>query len=290
MGIAVDGSGAACVVGYTTSEDFPTTPGSFAPTYNGGFDAFVVKLDPGAEAPTYAVSGRVQGAGGHAIPAVTVWVGESVSITTDLAGAYAVTGLISDAYTLDPVMPGWIFTPPTRTVSLPPDAAGQDFTMLHPPVSITLSLSGTANLPNTLAYVDTQGLTTTLTFPRGAVTATTRILLTPTLPAASAELAFAGHAFDLAAYQEGVRQPDLTFDEPVTVAIHYSAHDVRVISDEGQLALHRWADGTWADGACEAYERDLVDGSLAAPICRVGHFALFGPTNRVYLPLVLRQS
>jgi len=49
-GIAVDGSGAAYVAGTTASSDFPTTPGSFDPTYNGGYedpeDAFVVKVAP----------------------------------------------------------------------------------------------------------------------------------------------------------------------------------------------------------------------------------------------------
>ena len=44
-GIAVDGHGAAHVTGNTSSANFPTTPGAFSTSYNGGpFDAFVVKL------------------------------------------------------------------------------------------------------------------------------------------------------------------------------------------------------------------------------------------------------
>ena len=55
-GIAVDASGAAYVTGGTTSLDFPTTPGVFDATYNGGVheDIFVVKLSPDGAALEYA--------------------------------------------------------------------------------------------------------------------------------------------------------------------------------------------------------------------------------------------
>jgi hypothetical protein len=43
-GVAVDGSGAAYVVGGTESSSFPITPDAFDTTYNGNRDAFVVKL------------------------------------------------------------------------------------------------------------------------------------------------------------------------------------------------------------------------------------------------------
>ena len=44
-GIAIDGSGRVCLVGETKSADFPTTPGAYDETYNGGFDdAFVAVL------------------------------------------------------------------------------------------------------------------------------------------------------------------------------------------------------------------------------------------------------
>ncbi len=52
-GIAVDGAGRAYVTGCTGSGDFPTTPGAFDTSYNGGGygDAFVVKLLAGPPLP-----------------------------------------------------------------------------------------------------------------------------------------------------------------------------------------------------------------------------------------------
>jgi hypothetical protein len=44
--IAVDAAGNAYVAGFTGSSDFPTTPGAFQTTWHGGYDAFLVKLDP----------------------------------------------------------------------------------------------------------------------------------------------------------------------------------------------------------------------------------------------------
>lgn len=44
--IAVDGLGHAYVTGWTTSNNFPTTPGAFQTTHRGGTDAFVTKLNP----------------------------------------------------------------------------------------------------------------------------------------------------------------------------------------------------------------------------------------------------
>jgi uncharacterized repeat protein (TIGR01451 family) len=56
-GITTDNNGNAYVVGRvdSTSTDFPSTPGSFAPTYRGGdFDGVVVKLNPQGNALVYS--------------------------------------------------------------------------------------------------------------------------------------------------------------------------------------------------------------------------------------------
>jgi len=53
-GIAADGSGHAYLTGYTQSTDFPSLAGAFDPTFNGSYDAYVVKLDPMGSALSYA--------------------------------------------------------------------------------------------------------------------------------------------------------------------------------------------------------------------------------------------
>ncbi len=53
-GIALDEMGSAFVAGRTASSDFPTTPGAFDPSFNGDWDAFVVKLSPDGSELAYA--------------------------------------------------------------------------------------------------------------------------------------------------------------------------------------------------------------------------------------------
>ncbi len=53
--IAVDDQGSPYVAGSTYSADFPTTPGAFDPTFNGGlYDAFVAKMDPAGSRLVYS--------------------------------------------------------------------------------------------------------------------------------------------------------------------------------------------------------------------------------------------
>jgi hypothetical protein len=51
QGIALDSANDAHVVGRTSSANFPTTPGAFDTSYNGGDDAFVTKFNPAGSAP-----------------------------------------------------------------------------------------------------------------------------------------------------------------------------------------------------------------------------------------------
>jgi hypothetical protein len=52
--IAVDKRGGAYITGFTGSLDYPTTPGSFDTSHNGGGEAFVTKLSPSGSALEYS--------------------------------------------------------------------------------------------------------------------------------------------------------------------------------------------------------------------------------------------
>jgi hypothetical protein len=78
--IAADGVGNAFVTGFTTSADFPTTPGSFQPASGGSTDAFVSKLNPSGSALVYST--YLGGAGGEF----------GNGITLDSTGSVYVTG------------------------------------------------------------------------------------------------------------------------------------------------------------------------------------------------------
>ena len=143
----------------------------------------------------------------------------------------------------------------------------------------------------TLVYTDVQGNPSLVDLPAGAVTTTTLLVYTP-LDAAAAppDLYFARHAFELDAYREGALLPDFAFELPVDLAVHYSQADL-VGVDEPSLSLLSWTGAAWLDAACGSYVRDLDQNWLAAPICHITPFALFGGRGpAVYLPLVLRDG
>lgn len=94
--VAVDGSGAAHVVGYTSSQrSFPGTADGFDPTYNGGaFDGFLVKVVP--DGTTFAHGSFVGGAREDSPAAVVV----------DDAGAVYMTGRTNSDQATFPVAVG----------------------------------------------------------------------------------------------------------------------------------------------------------------------------------------
>ena len=90
--VAVDGSHNAFITGYTSSADFPTTPGSFDETYNGGYDVFVLKLNNTGSALLYSSF-----AGGE-------YNDHGAAVSTDANGNAYLTGYTQSANF--PVTPG----------------------------------------------------------------------------------------------------------------------------------------------------------------------------------------
>jgi hypothetical protein len=144
-----------------------------------------------------------------------------------------------------------------------------------------------------LVYTDTQQNATVIHIPRGAVTETTLLAYaaagTATTPSG---FAFAGRAFELDAYQNGMVSPGFAFNVPVTVTMHYSETDL-VGMNETALRLFYWNEDTsqWEDVATtctppSTYERYPNDNALTIAICHLSKFALFGQYG-AYLPLVM---
>lgn len=116
--------------------------------------------------PTYEVSGRVtyQGVG---LEGVAVSVGPRSAITL-ADGKYTVSGLIAGSYTVTPQAEGRVFTPATRSVTLPPSATGQDFESSAPLSSIRGTVTyGSVGLSGVTV---TAGETSTTTGSDGAYT------------------------------------------------------------------------------------------------------------------------
>jgi hypothetical protein len=84
-GIALDGVGSAFVTGYTTSGNFPTTPGAFDAVLGGAEDVFVAKLNPSGSALDYSTY-----IGGSNLD-------EAYGIALDTAGNAHVTGATNSA-------------------------------------------------------------------------------------------------------------------------------------------------------------------------------------------------
>jgi hypothetical protein len=235
-----------------------------------------------------SISGSVVDVQNNPIINVHIAVSTGFSATTLVDGSYTTPGLPSGTYVITPSLTGFVFAPPTRTVTLPPAAVNQDFTILSPPVATTLEPFASSNL----TYTDTQGLPTSLIFPAGTVTTTTDMVLNPfgRLPAPSGK-AFAGHAFELTASRGGVLLANLTFLIPVNVTINYSVDDVSVISDTQSLRLWWWEEGEWqlaAESCVNPGEsvHNLGERIISTPICRSGRYALFGLTFQAFLPIV----
>jgi hypothetical protein len=101
----------------------------------------------------YTVSGQVLDPTGNLLAGVTVSADPGLSDIVDRDGNFTISGLDAGTYLLAPGLSGYAFYPAQCSVTVPPDQAGQDFTILAQPVS-TSPVPGTSA---SLAYSDTQG-------------------------------------------------------------------------------------------------------------------------------------
>ncbi len=230
-----------------------------------------------------SIFGKVTQTNGSGYSDVTFNSLAGVTFPSDESGTYSISELPPGTYTITPTLPGYTFWPISRTVTLPPNANNQNFTILPLPVSTVISPA----ITTTLGYTDTQGLPTSLVFPPSAVTQTIMMTLTPIIASSGSGYHFTGHAFELAASSF----PSLTFTAPVTITIHYSDTDVHVVSDESHLTLWWWDGSGWADAesTCAqplAYSRDTDNNVLTVSICQTGRYALYGPTYQLFVPIV----
>jgi uncharacterized repeat protein (TIGR01451 family) len=182
---------------------------------------------------------------------------------------------------VDVVTPGTLITnTATITESIPSDPSTDDhlarvaIAAQHPDAVI---ITVTPEAGGTLVYTDTQGMTTTVEIPAGAVSETLTLILTPLDgPMHGTEpLRFAGHAFTLELYKGPYLQPGYVFAEPIVITIHYSDEDVWGM-DEETLLLEVWTGSGWEDAACDGYERDLEANWVSVEICHLSEFALLG--------------
>ncbi len=238
-----------------------------------------------------AIAGYVTDVNFRSIADVPIESNMLPTVTTNAGGVFAFAGVPTGTYSFTPTLDGYAFWPPSRTVTVPPDATNQNFVVLPAPVSMTLTPSMTMAV---LQYTDTQGLITQLDFSANAVTQTATLILTPTVASPRAGFAFSGHAFDLTALSAENPQSFFTFNAPVTVTVHYSDDDVRLASDENELRLFWWNGTDWQDAAqtCEPaplYTRVVALNMLKVPICHTGRFSLFSPTHQILLPINLRS-
>ncbi len=144
----------------------------------------------------------------------------------------------------------------------------------------------------TLIYTDTQGITTNIQLPVGAVTEATTLVYVPVSDIAPPTgFAFAARAFDLVAYRNDVPVTPLVFNTPITIVLSYAEDDV-VNLDETELQLLTWnkETQTWIDAACGAYDRHPAENWLAVPICHLSRFALFGLQAQPATTVVKRVS
>lgn len=150
------------------------------------------------DAPALSIMGRVKDGKGDPVAGVVITSSSGVSVTSNGNGGYRIYGLAPGEYTLTPQKAGHEFLPPTRTVSVPPNGAWQDFIMGP---SITGHVHNSGGSPISGVKV--------LAGPGGSATTDASGAYTITLPA----------GLSAGAYSLAASRPGFTFTGPLTVSV-----------------------------------------------------------------------
>ncbi len=278
FGLAV-GDQVLYLAGSTRSTNFPVTTGAFDTSYNGVEDGFALKLSL-----VYAVAGRITDAQGRPMAGVTVSAGGR-SAQSGADGRYLLTDLAAGTYLVTPQRAGYVFTPLSRLVTLPPGVDEVNFVMAPLPAVVGL----TPGVARTVTLTDTLGQTTVITFPAGAVTQTT----TATVRLQPGQTGGGYYSPDMAFTVETL--PALTeFAQPLAVTLRYAPGATGPLVDKQALLLWYWTGAEWieAGATCNPallQEHDQGARRVQAGVCRTGLYALRGPSRQIHLPLVMRN-
>jgi hypothetical protein len=123
--ISVDSLGNTYILGRTDSTNFPTINSIYG-TYSGGIDIFLAKINE-TTPQGYSITGRVTDLCGRPLSGISINLDGTVNTTTNASGYYAMQNINASNYLLTPSLPGYIFTPASRTVSVVTHVAAQDF-------------------------------------------------------------------------------------------------------------------------------------------------------------------
>lgn len=150
---------------------------------------------------------------------------------------------------------------------------------------------------STLTITSTDGLTLTLAVPAGAVRKPTTLIVTD-LPAGlsrplNSGLTYAGRAFEIDTFQDGVIQPDFRLEQPASLTVQYSP---QITATERLLLLRynlREPDPNVGWQTAGILTQQVTGNQMQATVQQFGEFALvlYPPVQpAAYLPLVRRTT
>lgn len=264
-GLKLDSGGNIYAVGETESPNFPTqTP--LQGTLNGTRDAFLVQLDPAGTLSYASYLGGDDVERGFRLTTRADWVVTVVGETrsSDFPLQSAQQDFLNGPR--DGFVAQFSIVTPTATPTPTP-------TPTPGPVSAVIGLDG-----GTLVHEYPRHVTQ-LTIPAGVLSASTTFTISYlSFPPMLSPLDGMDHFFEV---QMNVAPEP--FSPPLELLMRYSS--THIIS--GTLGLHRLEAGEWITDGITITQQSV--GQMLASIRDIGIFGLLGETNRLYLPLTLRN-